>query len=31
MPDRHQLPRQGTSAAGSGRVALDTALAYYRA
>jgi SnoaL-like domain len=31
MPDRDQLPRQGTSVAGGGRAALDTALAYYRA
>lgn len=31
MPDRNQPPRQGTSVAGGGRAALDTALAYYRA
>jgi hypothetical protein len=31
MPDQDQPPQQGTSAAGSGRAALDTALAYYRA
>jgi hypothetical protein len=31
MPDRNQPPRQRTSAAGSGRAALDTALAYHRA
>ena len=31
MPDRNQPARQGTSAAGGGRAALDTALAYHRA
>ena len=31
MPDRNQPPRQRTSAAGGGRAALDTALAYHRA
>ena len=31
MPDQDQPPQHGTSVAGSGQAALDTALAYYRA
>ncbi len=31
MPDQDQPRQQGTSVAGSGRAALDTALAYYQA